>query len=102
MKLATLKPRLATLNTTRIKTLEEANPERLRGRAAVERRARYLRLNPLCKACDEQGRITAATTPDHIEPLWRGGKDDESNLQPLCDPCHAAKTAREATERFKR
>ena len=36
---------------------------------------------------------------DHIEPLWRGGRDDESNFQGLCRDCHAAKTAREAAER---
>lgn len=30
---------------------------------------------------------------DHIVPLFKGGADDDSNLQGLCSPCHAAKTA---------
>ena len=32
---------------------------------------------------------------DHIIPKAEGGTDDESNLQSLCKPCHAAKTDRE-------
>jgi 5-methylcytosine-specific restriction endonuclease McrA len=36
---------------------------------------------------------------DHIVPLWRGGADCLANVWWLCRPCHAAKTAKEATER---
>jgi len=39
--------------------------------------------------------VRAADEVDHIVPLSRGGGDERSNLQPLCRPCHAAKTARE-------
>jgi 5-methylcytosine-specific restriction endonuclease McrA len=35
---------------------------------------------------------------DHITPKAQGGTDDLSNLQSICDPCHAEKTAREAAE----
>lgn len=74
--------------------------ERMRGRAAVERRARYLRLHPLCKRCDQQGKVAAATIIDHIHPLWAGGVDDyEANGQGLCTEDSDAKTACEATMR---
>lgn len=70
--------------------------ERLTGRRAVARRARLLRDQPLCKACESAGRVALATELDHIEPLSRGGVDDESNLQPLCYRCHKTKTQAEA------
>ena len=65
---------------------------RLRGRKAVEQRARRLRNEPLCRDCKAKGRITAATTPDHIVPLGKGGTDDDTNIRCLCDPCHATRT----------
>lgn len=36
---------------------------------------------------------------DHVVPLVDGGPNDDANLQLLCDPCHKAKTAREARAR---
>ncbi|WP_395406288.1 HNH endonuclease signature motif containing protein [Pseudoduganella sp. UC29_106] len=102
MKLQTLKPRLSTLRVNRIAPLAsspDATP-RLRGRAGVERRAKWLAKYPLCVACEEQGRTTMANVVDHKIPLWKGGRDDESNFQSLCQtPCHDEKTAREAAER---
>lgn len=98
MKLKTLRPRLATLVTQRIPS--QAGTERLRGSAAVKRRARWLELHPLCVECTKEGRVTAATVVDHVTPLWKGGADDyEKNGQSLCDPHHDAKTAQEAAER---
>ncbi|WP_354398290.1 HNH endonuclease signature motif containing protein [Variovorax sp. OAS795] len=41
-------------------------------------------------------RTTAAEQVDHILSLAEGGKDDESNLQSLCIPCHEAKTKAES------
>lgn len=35
---------------------------------------------------------------DHIVPLARGGTWERTNLQPLCQPCHHAKTMRDAQE----
>jgi 5-methylcytosine-specific restriction enzyme A len=68
-----------------------------RGYGASWRRVRADVLNsePLCRACASEGRTTAATTVDHITPKAQGGGDDYANLQPLCAPCHAAKSARE-------
>lgn len=99
MKLKTLAPRLTLLVTQRIPTQET---ERLRGRAAVNRRARWLRQHPLCVACEAEGRVTAGNVVDHTIPLWKGGRDDDTNLQTLCQtPHHDAKSKREAAERAR-
>ena len=56
---------------------------------------------PLCRSCKAQGRVTAATEVDHIKPFRLAGvinetlRTDRENLQPLCKPCHAVKTALE-------
>lgn len=63
-------------------------------------RLRILDAEPLCRFCAAEGRVTAATDVDHIEP-FRGLDDprrlDPGNLRPLCRPCHAARTAKQAT-----
>jgi len=102
MKLTTLKPRVATLKADRLTVapIRYVTP-RLRGKAAVERRERWLKDHGLCVHCETQGRTTIAREVDHVTPLWAGGADDESNFQSLCVPCHAVKTEREATERAK-
>lgn len=97
MKLTTLRPRLSTIVTQRVPTHET---ERLRGRAAVDRRARWLRLHPLCTECTKEGKTTAGQAVDHIVPLWMGGADDyDTNGQTLCDEHHALKTKQEAAQR---
>jgi 5-methylcytosine-specific restriction enzyme A len=60
-------------------------------------RAAYLGRHPLCRACQDGGRITEAREVDHIVPLKLAPdrKYDETNLQALCTPCHSAKTASE-------
>ena len=35
---------------------------------------------------------------DHIEPLFKGGTNSESNLQALCKRCHLMKSALEQTK----
>lgn len=37
-----------------------------------------------------------ATQVDHVVPAWRGGSEDDSNLQSVCGPCHRSKTASDA------
>jgi len=49
---------------------------------------------PLCRACQAQGRVEAATEVDHVEP-HRGDPAlffAFANLQPLCRSCHSRKT----------
>ena len=100
MKLSTLKPRIGAAPTRLQRTARIEPTERLRGRAAVERRARWLELHPLCCKCETEGRVTVATDVDHIVPLWAGGADDyATNGQSLCRAHHDAKTAAEAGER---
>lgn len=71
---------------------------RIRGRKGVELRKRRLEREPLCRHCKERGFVTEAVTPDHIIPLKEGGTEAESNIQCLCAPCHAIKTASEAAD----
>ena len=65
-------------------------------------RSHVLQSEPLCRECNKQGRVTAATMVDHIQPVTAGGPFyDWDNLQPLCDSCHARKSAREGNEKRK-
>jgi 5-methylcytosine-specific restriction endonuclease McrA len=61
-------------------------------------RAVQLLLEPLCRMCQTEGRITAADCVDHIRPV-RGPDDvrflDYAAVQSLCNRCHSKKTARE-------
>ncbi|MFM2059030.1 MAG: hypothetical protein RLY71_3415 [Pseudomonadota bacterium] len=50
----------------------------------------------LCQPCQAAGRITPGNIVDHIRPKAEGGDDDLGNLQVICKPCHADKTAMEA------
>lgn len=101
MRLTNLKPRIATIDTARVRTLEvtPGSTPRQRGRAWMVRRGRWLSEHPLCLHCEQVGRVSAAEEVDHIVPLHLGGADDETNYQSLCSPCHKAKTAREAAAR---
>ena len=97
------RPPLHRVNSPRAKrhTLRQSDPERterLRGRKAVVLRQRRLMAEPLCRHCYAKGRIAAATVPDHIIPLHKGGSDEDSNIQCLCGPCHKAKTSQEIRE----
>jgi 5-methylcytosine-specific restriction enzyme A len=97
-RLQTLPPRVATLDTNRLRTISDVSRlQRQRGRRGVERRARWLRQHPLCEAClkETPPRTTAATEVDHVIPLSQGGRDHVSNFQSLCADHHREKTNRE-------
>ena len=69
------------------------------------RRAKLqLREYPLCAMCLERKVTTPATVADHITP-HKGSQalfwDSEHNWQPLCTPCHNAKTAGEEMQHWK-
>jgi 5-methylcytosine-specific restriction protein A len=57
--------------------------------AWLRRREDQLRNEPLCRRCDMQGRITAATVANHVKP-HRGNWDLFINgkLESACKPCH--------------
>ena len=79
---------------------EEATP-RLRGRKAVEQRKRRLQIEPLCRDClaKAPSRVTAATVPDHIIPLAKGGPDTDDNIRCLCAECHDQRTREQFGQR---
>lgn len=78
---------------------QQAQTNRLRGRAGMERLDRLRRRNPLCRHCHARGITRAADQYDHVVPLWKGGADEDANMQGLCLACHEVKTAAEATAR---
>lgn len=98
LKLTTLKPRIAQLQSRRLPILQTATP-RQRGSTWMKRRAAWLSAHPMCECCKPQGLVTKAQEVDHVIPLWKGGRDDETNMQSLCVTCHQVKTKREASER---
>ena len=56
------------------------------------------------RKCDRCGVDIGARIPweiDHIVALANGGEHCESNLQPLCRPCHRAKTETDVAEKAK-
>ena len=61
----------------------------------MEVRARWRKSRPLCVSCEAKGIVRLWTQLDHIVPLFKGGADDDSNRQGLCDECHAAKTGKD-------
>lgn len=53
----------------------------------------YLAKYPLCRMCLIDGTVKQADMVDHIIPLRQGGERLHwSNLQSLCNRCHAGKT----------
>lgn len=91
VKLSTLKPAVGMASLSACARLDTAAP-RIRGRRLQERRERWQRTRPLCVHCEARGVSRLWTELDHIVPLHKGGRDDDSNLQGLCTPCHQAKT----------
>ena len=59
-------------------------------------RLMILQRDPLCKICDQFGRIESSVVCDHILPINKGGaKYNPDNLQGLCTRCHNAKSAKD-------
>ena len=75
--------------------------KRTRGRTLQRLRERILRADPFCAACRAAGRVRPATDLDHIVPLFKGGTDDDANLQGLCAECHSEKTRADLGQRAR-
>ncbi|MGF1792925.1 HNH endonuclease [Photobacterium profundum] len=97
----TLKPRIT-------KTLDPSVTRKNGNRSATARtyggkwqriRKAVLTDEPLCRLCLAAGITQQAMEVDHIIPLYLGGTDEKSNLQPLCFLCHQFKTTTENTLR---
>jgi len=78
------------------RTSTKTTTQRGYGWSHQKARERLLKSEPLCRECAKHGRVTAATIADHTVPLAETGVRAPSELQPLCGPCHTAKTQREA------
>ena len=49
--------------------------------------------HPICKWCEEEGKVVAADVVDHIIEINNGGeKLDSNNLMSMCHPHHNQKT----------
>lgn len=85
-------------------TSRKSRQERGYGRAHDLMRARVLSEEPLCRTClaMNPSRVTPAIIADHIVPKAEGGSDERENYQGVCDPCHRAKTAEEASRARRR
>jgi 5-methylcytosine-specific restriction protein A len=70
-----------------------ANNKLYKQQAWTKIRARQLSIQPLCARCKSDGKITAATTVDHVFPHRREVIAFKVNLfQSLCTACHTLKT----------
>lgn len=104
-RLRSLQSRISTINTASAPVPTGEAYDAMRGSAysrGYDRkwrklRNRHLAEHPLCRICEAENRVTAATEVDHIEPISRSPERrlDPTNLQSLCHPHHVAKTARE-------
>jgi 5-methylcytosine-specific restriction protein A len=65
------------------------------------RKVILIRDNYLCAICIKEGRVTTANQVDHIVSKAKGGKDNYSNLQSLCEAHHTQKTIEETGKTFK-
>ena len=80
----------------------QSEAPRIRGRRLQRLRASLFAERPLCAICEASGRVTLATIRDHIRPLAEGGRDEETNVQPLCQACSDVKTQQESARGARR
>lgn len=69
--------------------------QRIRGRKLQRLRMDLWAKEPQCRVC-KRVLLPKQMIRDHVINLADGGADDTTNEQPICQPCHDAKTQREA------
>lgn len=90
MSIATLKPRIANVDT---RQGSSAAVDRIRGWELTKIRGRIgLRDTWLCRAC---GLLARDGQVDHVMPLHLGGAESDENRQWLCRDCHDSKNREE-------
>jgi len=57
-------------------------------------RKEFIKSNPLCKICKQDGKLTPAQEVHHVIPLSENGTHDISNLQSLCKYHHSSESTR--------
>ncbi|MDQ7982174.1 HNH endonuclease [Paraburkholderia sp. SARCC-3016] len=73
---------------------------RITGRLGVAQRLRIRERDGYrCRCCNRAVRVGQI---DHIVPLDKGGSNDDSNMQLLCDDCHVDKTNRDNGYKVRR
>lgn len=77
--------------------LSTHHPRRTLGES--EKRVVAARQQWRCSECLEL--LPAAFQVDHTVPLHLGGPDEQANCTAMCPNCHAAKTQREAINRYQ-
>lgn len=76
-------------------------------RKALTRKQRadlFIRQDGRCPNCTQRLETKGGTpvcVDEHLEPLWRGGKNELANRELWCVPCTKPKTAAESTQRGK-
>jgi len=60
----------------------------------------YDRNGGMCHEC-QQDIAGKKWNADHVKALILGGENRETNLAPICIPCHVLKTAKEVKEKSK-
>ena len=60
-----------------------------------------MQVQPLCVMCEANGVVVAGDELDHILPLFKGGSNNDENLQMLCVECHKKKTADDLGFRYR-
>lgn len=79
----------------------KANSKLYGQKAWANIRTRQLSKQPLCAKCQSEGKVTAATTVDHVFPHRRDTDAFKVNLfQSLCTSCHTLKTQDENAGRY--
>jgi 5-methylcytosine-specific restriction protein A len=109
-RLTTLKPRVGVTSAARVgpaATSVTRFGDRNRGSRhergygwAWEQAVKRIRARDcdICQACVRRndGHVGTYAAVDHRIPKAEGGTDDDGNLEVICAPCHAEKTAAEA------